>query len=188
MQNAETRIECMIKAMGFPIGSGLSNRMLVCVIAFLALQAFVAVASALEPGSPHHPLPPPPWPYHVLLVTTGVVVMSGGMLTARYMKKKGWWLKAHKSLAISGALLTISGFIVAAYMVSTYMGTYLVMEPHAYLGITALALVVFAPIMGSMQFRIKDKRMHIIHRWSGRLAIVMVLANIASGWMMIRVM
>ncbi len=114
--------------------------------------------------------------------------MLGGMLTARYMKKKSWWLKTHKSLAISGALLTISGFIVAAYMVSTYMGAYLVMEPHAYLGITALALVVFAPIMGFMQFRIKDKRMRIIHRWSGRLAIVMVLTNIAAGWMMIRAM
>jgi hypothetical protein len=187
MQNAETRIESKKKATGFPIGSGLSMRMLAGVIGLLALQAIVAVASALEPGSPHHPLPPP-WPYHVLLVTTGVVVMSGGMLIARYMKKRGWWLKAHKSLAISGALLTISGFIVAAYMVSTYMGTYLVMEPHAYLGITALALVVFAPIMGFMQFRKKDKRIHIIHRWSGRLAIIMVLSNIAAGWMMIRAM
>lgn len=157
-------------------------RMLVGVIAFLALNAIVA--SAKDTGSPHHLLPSP-WPYHVLLVTTGVVVMLGGMLTARYMKKKSWWLKTHKSLAISGALLTISGFIVAAYMVSTYMGTYLVMEPHAYLGIAALALVVFAPIMGFMQFRIKDKRMHIIHRWSGRLAIAMVLINIWAGWTMI---
>ena len=58
-------------------------------------------------------------------------------------------------------------------------GTYLVEEPHAYLGITALALVVFTPIMGFMQFRIKDKRMRIIHRWSGRLAITMVLINVA---------
>ena len=84
--------------------------------------------------------------------------------------------------------MTISGFIVAAYMVSTYMGTYLVMEPHAYLGIAALALVVIAPIMGFMQFRIKDKRMHIIHRWFGRLAIAMVLINIWAGWTMIRAM
>ena len=185
MQNAETRIESKKKSMVFPIGPGISMRMLVGVIAFLALNAIVA--SAKDTGSPHHLLPSP-WPYHVLLVTTGVVVMLGGMLTARYMKKKSWWLKTHKSLAISGALLTISGFIVAAYMVSTYMGAYLVMEPHAYLGITALALVVFAPIMGFMQFRIKDKRMRIIHRWSGRLAIVMVLTNIAAGWMMIRAM
>ena len=114
--------------------------------------------------------------------------MSGGMLTARFMKKKNWWLKTHKSLAISGAVLTVSGFILAAYMVSTYRNTYLVMETHAYLGITALALVVFAPIMGFMQFRTKDKRMHIIHRWTGRLAIAMVLINIWAGWTMIRAM
>jgi heme/copper-type cytochrome/quinol oxidase subunit 3 len=187
MQNSGTKKESVTRSMVFPNRAGFSIWMFVAAIAFLALQAIVAVASAHETGSPHHPLPSP-WPYHVLLVTTGIVVMSGGMLTARYMKEKGWWLKAHKSLAISGALLTISGFIVAAYMVSTYMGTYLVMEPHAYLGITALALVVFAPIMGFMQFRKKDKRIHIIHRWSGRLAIIMVLSNIAAGWMMIRAM
>jgi hypothetical protein len=112
--------------------------------------------------------------------------MLGGMLTARFMKKKNWWLKTHKSLAISGAVLTVSGFIVAAYMVLTYMDTYLVMESHAYLGISASALVVLAPILGFMQFLTKDKRMHIIHRWTGRLAITMVLINIWAGWTMIR--
>jgi hypothetical protein len=187
MQNAETRIESKKKSMVFPIRSGLSMRMLAGVIAFLALQAIVVVASAHETGSAHQQLPPP-WPYHVLLVTTGVVVMSGGMLTARFMKKKNWWLKTHRSLAISGAVLTESGFILAAYMVSTYMDTYLVMETHAYLGIMAFSLVVFAPIMGFMQFRTKDKRMHIIHRWTGRLAIAMVLINIWAGWTMIRAM
>ena len=87
MQNAETRIESKKKSMVFPIGSGLYMRMLAGVIVFLALQAIVVVASAQETGSPHRLLPPL-WPYHVLLVTTGVVVMLGGMLTARYMKKK----------------------------------------------------------------------------------------------------
>ena len=91
MQNAETRIESKKKSMVFPIGPGISMRMLVGVIAFLALNAIVAVATAKETGSPHKQLPPP-WPYHVLLVTTGVVVMLGGMITARYMKKKSWWL------------------------------------------------------------------------------------------------
>jgi hypothetical protein len=187
MQNSGTKKESMTRSMVFSNRAGFSMWMFVAAIAFLALQAIVAVVSAHETGSPHHLLPPP-WPYHVLLVTTGVVVMSGGMLTARYMKKKSWWLKAHKSLAISGAVLTVSGFILTAYMVSTYMGTYLVMETHAYLGITAVALVVFAPIMGFMQFRTKDKRMHIIHRWTGRLAIAMVLINIWAGWTMIRAM
>ncbi len=159
--------------------------MSLAAIAFLAVFAIVSVASAHETGSPHSHLSPL-WPYHALLVTSGLLFMLGGMIAARYMKRKSWWLKAHKSLGISGVLLTVSGVIVAVYMVSTYNGTYLVKEPHAYLGITALALVVFTPIMGFMQFRIKDKRMRIIHRWSGRLAIVMVLINAAAGWMMIR--
>jgi len=187
MQNAETKVESMKKGMVFPNRASFSVWMAMVLVAFLALQVIVVVASAHETGSTHQQLPPP-WPYHVLLVTTGVVVMLGGMLTARFMKKKNWWLKTHKSLVISGALLTVSGFILAAYMVSTYMDTYLVMETHAYLGITAVALVVLAPIMGFMQFRTKDKRIHIIHRWTGRLAIVMVLINIWAGWTMIRSM
>jgi hypothetical protein len=171
MQDAETKIRGMMMSL--------------VAIAFLAMLAIVTVASAHETGYPHRHLPPL-WPYHALLVTTGVVAMLGGMLTARYMKMKSWWLKAHKSLEISGVLLTVSGFILAVYMVSTDMGTYLVMEPHAYLGIAALALVVITPIMGFMQFRIKDKRMHTIHKWSGRLAITVVLINVAAGWMMVR--
>ena len=158
--------------------------MSLAAIAFLAVFSIVSVASAHETGSPHSHLSLL-WPYHALLVTSGLLFMLGGMIAARYMKRKSWWLKAHKSLGVSGALLTLSGVIVAVYMVLTYNGTYLVEEPHAYLGITALALVVFTPIMGFMQFRIRDKRMRIIHRWSGRLAIVVVLINAAAGWMMI---
>jgi hypothetical protein len=187
MQNSGTKINSVIKGMVLTNRASFSMWMAIAAAAFLALQAIVIVASAHETGSPRPQLPPP-WPYHVLLVSTGVTVMLGGMLTARFMKKKNWWLKTHKILAISGALLTLSGFILAAYMVSTYMGTYLVMETHAYLGIMAVSLVFFAPIMGFMQFRTKDKRMHIIHRWTGRLAIAMVLINIWAGWTMIRSM
>jgi hypothetical protein len=48
-----------------------------------------------------------------------------------------------------------------------------------------VVLAVFTPIMGYMQFRKNDKRIRIIHRWSGRLTIAMMLINVAVGWMMI---
>jgi len=122
MQNAETKLRSKKRAMVLPNKVRVSVWIAVAAIAFLALQAVAVVASAHETGSPHEELPPP-WPYHVLLVTAGFVVMLGGMLTARFM-----------------------------------------------------------------QFRLKDKRMHIIHRWTGRLAIAVVLINIATGWMMIQAM
>lgn len=185
MQNDEKKKKGMPRGMVFLNSGSLSIKVSLIAIAFLAVFAIVNVASAHESVSPHGHLPPI-WPYHAMLVTTGVVFMLGGMIAARYMKRKSWWLKSHKSLGIFGALLILSGVIVAVYMVFTYNGTYLVEEPHAYLGITALALVVFTPFMGFMQFRIKDKRMRIIHRWSGRMAIILVLINAAAGWMMIR--
>ncbi len=128
---------------------------------------------------------PPPWPFHVLLVSTGLVVLSAAMLTARYMKDKRWWLKAHRSLGPLGAFVTLAGFATAVIMVRIYMGTLFINETHAYLGFSIAAMAIITPSLGFMQLRVKDKRMRIIHRWAGRITIVLMLINIAGGWLMI---
>ncbi len=174
----------MIKNIDPPSYGRFSVRRSLTAIAFLAMLAFVKIASAHEMGSVHY-VPPPIWPYHALLMSTGFVFIFAGMATARYMKGKKWWLKTHKNLGITGALLTAAGFIVAVYMVSTYLGAYFINGQHEYIGITAVAFVVFTPIIGFMQLRKSDKRMRIVHRWSGRLAIAVMLINAVVGWIMI---
>ena len=37
-------------------------------------------------------------PYHAVLRITGLLLLSTGMLIARYMKNRHWWLKAHKTM------------------------------------------------------------------------------------------
>jgi hypothetical protein len=151
---------------------------------FVLLWAVFAIASAHETGVAHQELPPP-WPYHALLVSTGFIVLFAAMLTARYMKNKRWWLRAHKSLGLLGAFITLAGFATAVFMVRTYIGTLFIPEMHAYLGFTIAAMALFTPFLGFMQFRTKDKRMHLIHRWAGRITIVLMLINIIGGWLMI---
>lgn len=129
--------------------------------------------------------PPLHWPYHAFFVSTGLVFMTAGVLTARRMKGKKWWLKAHKTIALLGASFALAGFLIAAYLVSTYLDTYFVREPHSYLGILSILLVIFTPIIGFMQFQLKDKRIRAIHKWSGRATLAFVLANILAGLQMV---
>lgn len=171
-----------MRGMVFPTQRGFFKRISLIAIAFLAMLAIVTITSAQETESIRFE-PTPLWPYHALLVLTGLVFMFAGMITARYMKGKKWWLKAHKNLGLAGALFTVAGFVVAVYAVSIHLGIYLIRGPHAYIGVMALLLVVFTPIMGFMQLRKKDKRIRIIHRWSGRLAIALMLVNATLGWM-----
>jgi hypothetical protein len=182
MQKTETRKRGMIWGMAFPGHGSFFRRMSLIAIASLAMLAIVTITSAQETESIRYE-PTPLWPYHALLVLTGLVFMFAGMITARYMKGKKWWLKAHKNLGLTGALFTVAGFIVAVYTVSIHLGIYLIRGPHAYIGVMSLLLVVFTPIMGFMQLRKKDKRIRIIHRWSGRLAIALMLINATLGWM-----
>lgn len=129
--------------------------------------------------------PPPYWPYHAFLVSTGFILMAAGMLTARNKKGRRWWLKAHKTAGLSGASLAVIGILMAAYLVSTYLEMIFVKETHAYLGIGAALFVIITPIAGFMQFRRKDMRIRQAHKWLGRIALILMLGNVIAGLQMI---
>ncbi|MFB3764818.1 MAG: DUF998 domain-containing protein [Methanotrichaceae archaeon] len=163
--------------------------MSILALSFIAISGS-AHAHGMDSGSDNgnnndNGNPPPHWPYHAFLVSTGLIFMTAGMLTARYKKGRRWWLKAHKMLGLIGASLAVIGIFTAAYLLSTYFEVYFVGELHSYLGIGAVTFVILTPIMGYMQFKLKDKRIRAAHRWLGRLALVFMLANIAVGLQMV---
>ncbi len=125
------------------------------------------------------------WPYHAALVSLGLISMTSGMLTARFMKGRRWWLRAHKALGLPGACLAVAGVMVAVYMVSMDMETYFAGGPHSYLGLVAVLFIIATPILGFMQFKRRDKRVRVLHRWSGRMTLVLMLANVILGLGMI---
>ena len=126
------------------------------------------------------------YPFHAFLVSSGLLLLSAGMICARYMKGRRWWLKAHKSLGLAGAALTLSGIMVAVYMVSASSGFAPPAVPHAYIGIIVSLMVLFTPTMGFIQLKKKDIRLRAIHRWSGRLTIALMIINAYLGWMIVR--
>jgi hypothetical protein len=123
------------------------------------------------------------WPYHAALMSLGFVCLATGMLVARYLKTRQRWLNIHKALGIVGALFVLSGLFMAIYMVSVSTGQHFAV-PHAYLGTIAIIFVCITPILGYAQFHVTTNRATIrtIHRWSGRITLVLVLSNMLSGF------
>ncbi len=161
--------------------SSLSKSVFAVIILFLSFTAFCGNVFAQGSDNTAVHYLPPLWPYHALLVSLGLIFMIGGMLAARYKKGRKKWLKTHKTLGLRGASLAIAGVLMAVYMVSTYLGIHFIKITHAYVGISSLLLVVLAPLTGFMKFRLKDMRVHVIHKLSGRLAIIFMLANVLLG-------
>jgi hypothetical protein len=159
------------------------------MISLLFPSIFMGVASAHDPseaiGGAHTHQLPPPWPYHMIVVVAGTLSLTGGAFTARYLKQRTGWVGLHKKLALSGVVLVLAGLFVAAYMVSVYMETYFVQEMHAYLGASVFIFLIVTPLFGIFQFRSKDKRIHTIHRWSGRITIMLILFTIIAGIQMV---
>jgi len=161
----------------------------VLMISLLFLSFFMGVASAHDPsearGSAHTHQLPPPWPYHMIMVVVGVMSLTGGAFTARYLKQRTGWVGLHKKLALLGVAFVLAGLSIAAYMVSVYMETFFVREMHAYLGASVLVFLVATPLLGIFQFRSKDMRIHTIHRWSGRITLMLILFAIIAGIQMV---
>jgi hypothetical protein len=161
----------------------------VLIISMFSPAIFMGMAAAHDPseagGGAHTHQLPPPWPYHMIMVFAGVMSLAGGAFTARYLKQRMGWVDLHKKLALTGVAFVLAGISIAAYMVSIYMETFFVREMHAYLGASVFAFLIVTPTLGIMQFRSKDKRIHTMHRWSGRITIMLILFTIIAGVQMV---
>lgn len=120
--------------------------------------------------------------YHAGLVIAGFIVAAAGITVARYMKRKSWWLATHRGLASAGIFLILSGIIVAIIKVKLRGGSHLAF-PHAYVGAAIFVFALLTPLLGVLQFRIRQQaaRIRIMHRWSGRLLILLLALNVLSG-------
>ena len=160
----------------------LNLAIIVLVLSFTAVCGDVCAQD--QGGTVIHYLPPL-WPFHAFLVSLGLIFMIGAMLMARRRKGRRGWLKTHKTLGLLGVSLAIAGVLMAVFMVTTFMGVYFIGIMHAYVGMASLLLVVLAPMAGYMQFKLKDMRVHAIHKLFGRLAILFMLTNAALGLQLI---
>ncbi len=112
----------------------------------------------------------------------GVLLLVTGAGIARFGRKKRWWLRAHKALALTGSSLVLIGAAAAFLMVAQSGGAH-VKVPHAGIGLAVVFLAVITPVFGLMQFKVKEKaaQFRTRHRWSGRITPLTGLVTILSG-------
>lgn len=119
---------------------------------------------------------------HAGFMATGLVLMIAAVGTARYLKKKAWWLRGHRALGACGAIAVLCGVTAAAVLVAGFGGPHFQVL-HAWVGAIVVSFAVATPVLGQLQFVLKGRRAEIrrIHRWSGAMTLILLSLNILSG-------
>jgi len=87
---------------------------------------------------------------HGGFMVTGFSLMVAGFTVARFLRKKRFWLRAHRALGLSGASSIGLGFLTALYMVSDFGGDHFAVL-HAYVGAVTVFLSAMTPTLGNFR-------------------------------------
>jgi len=119
---------------------------------------------------------------HALPLVLSFLLMTTGMLIARYGKKNKRWLAIHRPMGIIAGLLGLVGLILGIRMVALGGGAHLRVL-HAWVGAATLVAVAAAPLLGQGMFWARKGKAEIrkAHRWVGRAAILMMALTIVLG-------
>jgi hypothetical protein len=112
----------------------------------------------------------------------GLALMTAGVTVARLMRKRPWWLRGHRALGACGSLSVAGGFATALTMVAGFGGPHF-QVPHAWAGALVVLAATATPVLGQLQFVLKERRAEIrkIHRWAGAITLILISLNILSG-------
>jgi hypothetical protein len=119
---------------------------------------------------------------HAGFMIAGLTLMTAGVTVARLMRKNPWWLRGHRALGACGSLSVVGGFAMALTMVAQsgeeHFGVL-----HAYVGAAVILAATATPVLGQLQFVLKERRAEIrkIHRWAGAITLILISLNIISG-------
>jgi uncharacterized iron-regulated membrane protein len=119
---------------------------------------------------------------------TGLVLMTAGVTVARLMRKRPWWLRGHRALGACGALSVLCGISAAVAMVAGFGGPHFQVL-HAWVGAIAAFFATATPVLGQLQFVLKERRAEVrkLHRWSGAMTLILLFLNILSGLVLVEV-
>ena len=113
---------------------------------------------------------------------SGLSLMTAGVTVARLMRKRPWWLRGHRGLGVCGSLSVVGGFATALYMVADNGGPHFEVL-HAWVGALVVLAATATPVLGQLQFVLKERRTEIrkIHRRAGAITLILISLNIISG-------
>jgi hypothetical protein len=125
---------------------------------------------------------------HASLMIITVCLLLTGAIIARFAKNKPWWLKAHRSIAITGVVLFLVALLAIALQITLTERAHL-RVPHSWVGLFTFIFVLLTPTLGFLQFKLRNiaARLRGFHRWSGSITISLMIINVILGLLMIGV-
>ncbi len=119
---------------------------------------------------------------HAGFMIAGLVLMAAGVAVARRMRKRPWWLRGHRALGACGSISVLCGFAAALTLVAGFGGPHF-QVPHTWAGAAVVLCAVATPVLGQLQFAVKQRRAEIrkAHRMAGALTLILLFLNILSG-------
>lgn len=119
---------------------------------------------------------------HAVLMILALCIMLAGAIIARYMKKRSWWLKVHRSLGITGVIsFIIALFVIVLQITLTEREHFRVL--HSWIGFIAFLFALLTPVFGILQLKVRNVavRLRSFHRWSGRITLCLMVINVFLG-------
>lgn len=125
---------------------------------------------------------------HATLMIAAFVGLFVGFVVARFLKRRRWWLKVHRSIGLTGAIFVLVG-LGAVVLQITLTGRSHFRIPHSYFGMLVVFLTLATPTLGLAMMKAQDRaaRLRNYHRWSGRITLVLMFVNIVAGLKLIGV-
>jgi hypothetical protein len=120
---------------------------------------------------------------HATFLSIGFLLMAAGIGIARYLRDRKWWLKVHKPIGVTGAVSSVIGLVIGYFMVEMTTGIHFRVL-HAAFGGTTVLLAILTPIMGQafLKRKTNKQQLRLVHRYLGRITILMMAATIALGF------
>lgn len=124
----------------------------------------------------------PLWPLHAAVMAVSFILMLGGILIARYLKKKKWRIKVHRRTELTGAFIGVIG-IILMFVIIAFAGENHLKIFHSILGLVSGCLLVLNVMLGYMFLKLKSgkKPLRLLHRWNGYTALLFMAITIIFG-------
>jgi uncharacterized membrane protein len=119
---------------------------------------------------------------HAVLMAAGFLCFVAAAFVAATKRSQKWWLRVHRVAGLSGTVLMLCGAAMAAAAI-ILSGESHFRTPHSWIGALTVAGAVAAPVLGFLQFRIRNRLQTVraAHRWCGRLLTASALIAILLG-------
>lgn len=122
-------------------------------------------------------------PVHIVTMSLSTAGMIVGWYIARFLRTRNkQWLKLHRGFQWSSAILAVLGIVTGVVMVENTTGIHLRVT-HAIIALVSLVLIVGAISAAYLFLKGKKakKQLRLVHRWTGRFAILAFLVTIFFG-------